>query len=100
MVNLWLRTVGKGTNTVVLLSIGSFSAGEKMSPEETAANICTLSDQIGEEVSEPSYHFHCIRGFPLPYLAWSLSWQRSLGEHLILPVGVPRWEKTLVTHLR
>ena len=98
MVNLWFRTVGKGTNTVVPLSIGSFSAGEKMSPEETAANICTLSDQIGEEVSEPSYHFHCIRGFPVPYLV--LSWQRSLGEHLIHPVGVPRWQKTLVTHLR
>ena len=50
MVGLWVRTVAKGTNTVVLLSIGSFSSGEKMDPEETGTNICTLSDQIEEEV--------------------------------------------------
>lgn len=49
MVGLWVRTVAKGTNTVVLLSIGSFSSGEKMDPEETGTNICTLSDQIEEE---------------------------------------------------
>ena len=39
MVGLWVRTVAKGTNTVVLLSIGSFSSGEKMDPEETGTNI-------------------------------------------------------------
>ena len=68
--DLWMRSVAEGTNTIIPLSIGSILVGEKMSLEETASNIC-------------------IRGSPAPSLTLYFSWRRSLGEHPILPVGVP-----------